>query len=194
MGAALYIYSAKMGIALPTKTDQVYPFLALHHFAPTAGIVFILGIIAASYASTDSALTALTTSFCIDILNIQKVAEEKKKQRLKTLSHLGFTALMLIVVILFAQFNNDALIKTIFKLASYTYGPLLGLYAFGLYSGRDTNDKLVPYFAVVSPLLGLLLNIYSQELFAGYKFGFEILIVNGGIMYGGLLLFSKKQI
>jgi len=193
LGAALYIYAQNKGIALPAKPDDLFPILALQYFSPIAGIVFILGIIAATYASTDSALTALTTSFCIDFLNINKY-KEVQKEKIKTYTHLGITVLMLIIVLVFKAFNNDALITTIFKIAGYTYGPLLGLYAFGMISKRKVLDKAVPFIALLSPLVSFVLATNSQAWFWGYQFGFELLLLNGMFTFVGLWLFSNKSI
>jgi len=193
LGAALYIYAQNKGITLPAKPDDLFPILALQYFSPIAGIVFILGIIAATYASTDSALTALTTSFCIDFLNINKY-KEVEKEKIKTYTHLGITVLMLVIVLVFKAFNNDALITTIFKIAGYTYGPLLGLYAFGMISKRKVLDKAVPFIALLSPLVSFVLATNSQTWFWGYQFGFELLLLNGMFTFVGLWLFSSESI
>lgn len=192
LGAALYIYAADKGIAIPAKADDLFPVLAIQHFSPIAGVVFILGIIAATYASTDSALTALTTSFCIDFLNINQYEKESQKEKIKTYTHLGFTLLMLVIVLLFKVFNTDALITTIFKLAGYTYGPLLGLFAFGMTTKRKIKDVAVPFIAIVSPVISYVLAVNSAEWFAGYQFGFELLLINGLFTYIGLWAVSSK--
>ena len=189
LGAMLYLYSNSKGIAIPDRTDDLFPILAVNHFSTFAGIVFLLGITAAAYSSADSALTALTTAFCVDFLNF-KSGEDRKSTRIKV--HLGFSILILLVIIIFKQINNEAVISAVFTVAGYTYGPLLGLFSFGLFTKLMPKDKLVPWICVASPILSYLLNIYSDQLFNGYKFGFELLIVNGLITFLGLLLTSKK--
>ncbi len=195
LGVLLYVFAETKGLALPARTDDLFPFLALGHFNLVAGILFLLGIIAAAYSSADSALTALTTSFCVDFLNFKQedtdlVMASQKKTRL--LVHIGFSVVLFIVIIIFKSLNNEAVISAVFRAAGYTYGPLLGLYAFGLFTKFKVKDWSVPFICLLSPLLSYLLNIYSEELLWGYKFGFEILIVNGLITFLGLLLFKKE--
>ena len=190
LGALLYIYSQQMGLPLPLRSDELYPALALgNEFGAVAAVTFLLGITAATYASSDSALTALTTSFCIDFLDIQK-HPEVKRQRMKTLVHLMFSGVFLIVIILFRQLNSQAMIRTIFDLAGYTYGPLLGLYAFGLYTKRPVRDKVVPFICLLSPLLtyGIVEFLKSQ----GNDLGFLKLVVNGALTFLGLLAVSRQ--
>lgn len=190
LGALLYIYAGKEGIAIPARTDDLYPMLALgNHFGLVAAVTFLLGITAATYASSDSALTALTTSFCIDFLNIEQYPEAQR-QRLKTMVHIGFSLLFLVVIILFGKLNNQAMIRTIFDIAGYTYGPLLGLYAFGLYTRRGVRDALVPAVCVLSPLLTYLIVTNAPHWF-GYSFGFEKLLLNGLLTFTGLLLIGR---
>ncbi|MBO9636865.1 sodium:solute symporter [Siphonobacter aquaeclarae] len=192
LGALLLIYSQQMGIQLPAKSDDIYPMLALgNHFGIVAAITFLLGITAATYASSDSALTALTTSFCIDFLNIEKYAE-KDRERIKTRVHIMFSVLFLLVIMLFRQLNSQAMIRTIFDLAGYTYGPLLGLYAVGLYTKWHVRDSYVPVVCLVSPLLTYLIVTNSEGLF-GYTFGFEKLLLNGFITLVGLALLRQPK-
>jgi Na+/proline symporter len=193
LGALLYMYADAKGIALPAKSDQLYPMLALNHFGTFTGIFFLLGITASSYASADSALASLTTSFCYDFLNFKHIEEEKRKIYLKNIVHVGFSVLLLLVIILFKLLNDDSVVNSVFKAAGYTYGPLLGLFFFGLFTKRSTNDKYVPYICVLSPIVCYFINLYSVELLAGYIFGFEILLLNGALTFGGLALFSKKK-
>ncbi|MES2388556.1 MAG: sodium:solute symporter [Bacteroidota bacterium] len=192
LGASLYLYATARQIPLPANSDELFPMLALKYFSPVAGVVFILGIIAATYASTDSALTALTTSFCIDIIDFRNRPEaEQNKLRFRT--HIGFSVLLFIIIIIFRASDSAGLIKTILKLAGYTYGPLLGLYAFGLFTRFAVRDKLVPLIAVVAPLLTYMLNTNSEAWFWGYKLGFEILLINGLITFIGLLAISRGK-
>jgi Na+/proline symporter len=189
LGALLYIYAQANQIAIPAKTDELYPLLALGgNFGTLAAVTFLLGIIAASYASSDSALTALTTSFCIDFLRIEKF-QEAKREKIKHRVHIGFSVLFFIVIGLFHVFNNQELIGAVFNLAGYTYGPLLGLFAFGLFTKTAIKDKYVPFVCVASPIITFVLETQSQALFGG--FGFAKLILNGAICY--LLLWSIRK-
>ena len=189
LGALLYIYAQANQIAIPAKTDELYPLLALGgNFGTLAAVTFLLGIIAASYASSDSALTALTTSFCIDFLRIEKF-QEAKREKIKHRVHIGFSVLFFIVIGLFHVFNNQELIGAVFNLAGYTYGPLLGLFAFGLFTKTAIKDKYVPFVCVASPIITFILETQSQALFGG--FGFAKLILNGAICY--LFLWSIRE-
>lgn len=191
LGALLYIYAQANQIAIPAKTDELYPMLALGgQFGTLAAVTFLLGIIAASYASSDSALTALTTSFCIDFLSIEKFKEEKRK-KIKHRVHLGFSLLFFVVIGLFHMFNNQELIAAVFNLAGYTYGPLLGLFSFGLFTKLKIRDKLVPIVCVGSPVLTFILETQSQSLFGG--FGFAKLLLNGSICFLLLYLIRVKK-
>ena len=192
LGALLYIYAQANQITIPAKTDELYPMLALGgQFGTLAAVTFLLGIIAASYASSDSALTALTTSFCIDFLSIEKFKEEKRT-KIKHRVHLGFSLLFFVVIGLFHVFNNQELIAAVFNLAGYTYGPLLGLFSFGLFTKLQVRDKLVPIICVGSPVLTFILETQSQSLFGG--FGFAKLILNGSICFLLLWLIREKKI
>lgn len=189
LGALLYIYAQANQIVIPAKTDELYPLLALGgNFGTLAAVTFLLGIIAASYASSDSALTALTTSFCIDFLRIEKF-QEAKRNKIKHRVHIGFSVLFFIVIGLFHVFNNQELIGAVFNLAGYTYGPLLGLFAFGLFTKTAIKDRYVPLVCVASPIITYILETQSQALFGG--FGFAKLILNGAICY--LLLWSIRE-
>lgn len=190
LGALLFIYSTQKGIPLPASSDDLFPSLALHEFGTFAGIFFLLGIIASSYASADSAMAALTTSFCIDFLNF-KDKPEAQKQKEKFLVHIGVSVAFLIIILIFRQINNRSLIDTVLTVASYTYGPLLGMYTFGLFTKLAIKDKLVPYICVISPILTFILNTYSPIWFNGYVFGFELLILNG--LFTFLMLLFIKQ-
>ncbi|MCF6184908.1 MAG: sodium:solute symporter [Bacteroidales bacterium] len=192
LGVLLYYYAAQTGILLPVKSDDVFPFLALNNLSVFAGIVFLLGITAAAFSSADSALTALTTSFSVDFLNLKVDEDNKNINKIKRLVHIGFSLLLFGVIILFKALNNESVVSDVFKVAGYTYGPILGLFAFGLLSKRKVNDKAVPFIAIISPVLLYFINMYSEQLLFGYKFGFELLIVNGALMFSGLFIFSKK--
>ena len=192
LGALLYVYAEQKGIALPSNPDYLYPTLALKYFGTAAGIFFLLGITASSYASSDSALAALTTSFCIDFLQFEN-RTEKEKQRLKFFVHLGFTFLLFLIILLFRFLNNDSVVNAVFKVAGYTYGPLLGLFAFGLANKRQLHDKLVPFICIGSPVVCYFLNQHAAEWFNGYKFDFELLILNGFFTFIGLWAISFKE-
>jgi Na+/proline symporter len=195
LGAMLYIYANQKGIAIPAKGDELFPFIATQgHLPAIVGVFFILGLIAAAYSSADSALTALTTSFCVDFLDINKrYAEREKRVRVRKIVHIGIALMMVGVIMIFKAINDDSVISAVFTVAGYTYGPLLGLYSFGLFTKLPVRDKLVPVVAVLSPVICYVLNIYSQQLFNGFKFGFELLIINGALTFLGLLLISKSK-
>ena len=193
LGALLFIYSARNNLTLPALSDELFPRLALNEFGLLAGIFFLLGIIASSYASADSALAALTTSFCIDFLDF-KNKPESVKQKQKNIVHFAFSVLFLLIILIVKEINEKSLIDTVLSVAGYTYGPLLGLFAFGLLTKLPVRDKLVPLICVLSPLLSYLVSSYSEHWFDGYKIGIEILIINGMITFLGLFLISKKVV
>jgi SSS family transporter len=191
LGMLLYIYANKNGIEVPARSDDLYPILALNHFSVSIGIIFLLGIIAAAFSSADSALTALTTAFCVDFLNLDGKSErDQKRARLSV--HVGFSFILFLVIVIFRVINNDSVISAVFTVAGYTYGPLLGLFSFGLFTRKQVIDRYVPFLAILSPVLTYLISLNSEALFWGYKFGFEVLILNGLIMFTGLLLITKK--
>lgn len=202
VGALLYIYATKNGIEIPLdhvtgkpRTDFLFPEIALNHLSIVPAIVFMLGLTAATFATTDSALTALTTSFCVDFLHMDKGNNANADGAVKKrhLVHVGFSLLMFIVIIVFNTLNDESVVKGIFKVASYTYGPLLGLYSFGLFmKKRGLHDKLVPLVCILSPAICYLLNANSASLLGGYTFSVELILVNGLITFIGLLLISKK--
>lgn len=196
LGVLLYQYAAAKGIAVPEKTDDLFPNIALKYLGTISGIFFIIGLISAAYPSADGALTALTTSFCIDFLNMKERTDmdEKQKKRLRHAVHIGFAAILLVVIVIFKAINNDAVINNLFTWAGYTYGPLLGLFAFGVLTKRSVNDPMVPLVCLLSPVICYYLNVYSEQLFNGYKFGFELLIVNGLITFMGLWAIGKKTV
>jgi len=214
LGALLYIYASSKGIIIENfsepelikdcpiellnsrntlfeceRTDQLFPFLALRHLTPVAGLVFILGLIAAAYSSADSALTALTTSFCVDFLGFR---EDSNRIKTRYLVHVGFSLLLFSTIIVFRLLNNESVINSLFKLAGYTYGPLLGLYSFGLFTRLKIKDPWVPLIAFFSPILCGILSLKSKQWFGGYEFGFELLIFNGLLTFIGLLFLVKR--
>lgn len=189
LGALLYVYATEKGIVLPTKTDDFYPMLALNHLGLVVGITFLLGITAATYASSDSALTALTTAFCIDFMNVEG-KPESERSRIKFWVHIGFSVLFYVVILIFNQLNNTEVITAVFKLAGYTYGPLLGLFSFGLLTQRAVRDRWVPLVCCLAPVVTYVAVTKSVEWFGGYQIGFELLILNGLLTFLGLWLLS----
>ena len=202
VGALLYIYAENNGVAIPLenglpRTDLLFPEIAFNHLALIPSVIFLLGLTAATFATTDSALTALTTSFCVDFLGMDKEKNLKNTNNVsrRHLVHISFSLLMFFVIIVFNVLNDDSVVSMIFRIASYTYGPLLGLYSFGLFlQSRGVNDKLVPFVCVASPLLTLLLSQNSAVLFGDYVFDVELIIVNALITFLLLLAISKKQV
>jgi SSS family transporter len=192
LGVMLYLYSETNGISLPAKTDELFPMLATQHFSAFAGIVFVLGITAAAYSSADSTLTALTTSFCIDFLELERKYPAEKRVSIRKKVHLVFTFVMFLVILLFYWINDQSVINSVFIIAGYTYGPLLGLYSFGLFTKWQVQDRWVPYIAVAAPVFAYIISSNSESWFWGYKFGFEVLILNGLLMFTGLFLLRKK--
>ena len=192
LGVLLYAYVDFNHIIIPDGTDRLFPFLAIGHFSMIAGVGFILGITAAAYSSADSALTALTTSFCIDFLNFKPENFEAKKH-IKLRVHLGFSVMLVLVILLFKAINDQSVINSIFSIAGYTYGPLLGMFAFGVYTTRLVKDRWVPLICLISPIICYILSTHSESWLNGYRFGFELLILNGGITFLGLFLTSKRS-
>jgi SSS family transporter len=198
LGALMYVYADQINFSLPAKTDDFYPLMALKHFGGfalgTGGVIvsvtFLIGITAATYASSDSALTALTTAFCVDFLNIEK-KEEKERLKLKNRTHLAFAFVFFLAIMVFHAVNSSDLITAIYKIASYTYGPLLGLFVFGIYTKRKVNDVMVPWVCIAAPVLTFIL-VMLIEKFGGYKFGFENLLLNGLLTMAGLYIFNRK--
>ncbi len=193
LGVLLFHYAATKGIALPEKTDALFPTLALGHLGTFAAIVFVIGLTAATFSSADSVLTTLTTSFCIDLLGMEERKELTEAQRtsMRHKVHIGFAVLLWLVILGFQAINSKAIIDAIFTLASYTYGPLLGLFAFGLFNKAKVQDRWVPLVCVVSPLICYVLQQNSAAWFHGYKIGFELLILNGLLTFLGLWLIRK---
>lgn len=201
VGALLYIYANKNGIEIPKdlitgkpRTDLLFPEIAFHHLSFIPSLVFLLGITAATFATTDSALTALTTSFCVDFLDMKKKKNSNNEALVKTrhLIHLGFSFLMFITILIFNTINDSSVVGMIFRVASYTYGPLLGLYCFGLFwKSKTVKDKFVPFVCLASPVMSYFISENSTNLF-GYTFDNELIIVNGLLTLLGLVLISKN--
>ena len=190
LGLLLTVYAQQNGV--DARRDQLFPELATQgYFGIGVAIVFILGLIAAAYSSADSALTSLTTSFSIDILDIEKRYSEKKQVVVRKTIHVIMSLVLIITIILFKYVIADAtVIAKLFTFAGYTYGPLLGLYAFGLFSKWKVKDKLVPLVALATPILGYVISINSLKWF-GFEFNFFILVLNGALTYLGLVLIRR---
>jgi solute:Na+ symporter, SSS family len=192
LGALLYIYANEKGITA-TK-DELFPEVALLNggLGVGLGIVFILGLIAAAYSSADSALTSLTTSFCVDILGFEKEGDQKKQIKTRKMIHLMFSFILLVVIMIIKALNDDSVIDSLFKLAGYTYGPLLGLYSFGMITKWKVKDKFVPIVCLLSPFVTYFIGLNSEAWF-NYKFGFELLILNGLLTFAGLYILRKEE-
>ncbi len=194
LGASLFIFAAEKGLALPETSDQMFPMIALQVLGPVSGIVFMIGLISAAYSSADGTITSLTTSFIVDVIDIDKRYQtEKQKKKVRYISHFLITALLYILVLTFSLFSGKAVIDQVFTIAGYTYGPLLGLFAFGLFTKYQIHEKFVPLVVIASPLISYLLSINSEAWFWGYRFGFELLIINGLITFAMLLALVRKE-
>ncbi len=193
LGALLMIYSQSKGVSV-TSTDDLFPTVAFKYLGPVAGIVFLIGLISAAFPSADGALTSLTTSVSIDFLGLDKkqAITETAKTKIRYSVHILIALIFFISILIFRALNDRAVIDKLFTIAGYTYGPLLGLYSFGLFTKRRVNDRITPFIAITSPVICYFLSMYSEELFNGYKFGFELLLVNGFLTFIGLLIFSNK--
>ncbi|RYY39601.1 MAG: sodium:solute symporter [Chitinophagaceae bacterium] len=191
LGGLLHLYAESSGVA--ATGDKLFPAVALEHMPPVIGIVFIIALISALFPSADGAITALTSSFCIDILGIKRRADwdERKQKRVRQTVHLVFAAVFLLCVMLFKWISNPSMIGVILKVAAYTYGPLLGLFTFGLVTRRLVQDGLVPYVCIAAPVLCYLIDHFQAELLGGFQIGPELLILNGVLVFVGLLLISK---
>lgn len=191
LGALLYLYAGNLQLQLPAHSDDVYPWLAFNKLGMAVGIAFLIGVIAAAYSSADSALTSLTTTLSIDFLKAEQLTEERRV-KVKTRSHLAFSILLILVILAFRAVNDQSVVVAVFTVAGYTYGPILGLFLFGLLTKRKINDRWVPLIAVAAPALSYLISANSEKWLGGYTFGFEILILNGLLMISGLYIISKK--
>lgn len=187
LGVLLSMLAQQEGIALPSSGDELLPmFAATGKMGNMVVVLFTIGIVAASFSSADSALTALTTTYCVDIK--EKADDEALRHRV----HAGMSVVFVIFILLFRTFNSTNLIDAIYILVSYTYGPLLGLFAFGLFTKYQVTDRWVPYFAILSPILCYALDVLVQQLW-GYHFGYELLMLNGAFTFAGLYVTRKKE-
>ena len=196
LGVLLLIFAKQNGIVLPDVSDNILPVIASEYLGPYVLGIFVVGIVAAAFSSADSALTALTTSFCVDILDMKAVSQtkeqEKKDIKTRRIVHLGISVVFVLIILIIKAIGSDSIITAIYKLASYTYGPLLGLYFFGLYSRVKPVDKYVPYVAIGAPILCFIIDIAMLQLY-NYRVGYELLLLNGLITCIGLWLISSKN-
>ncbi len=192
LGVLIYHYAFQNNITIPATSDELYPLLALNHFGTFAGTVFMIGIVAAAFSSADSALTALTTSFCIDILDLpHRQGVNQEKVRLGV--HIMFTLILFVTIVIFDQINDKSVVSAVFKAAGFTYGPLLGLYVFGLSNKLTIKDKWVPMICILSPFTSYILDRNAAAWFGGYQFGFEILLINATFTFLGLMMVVKRR-
>lgn len=196
LGALLWMYLGHLQMAAPERADQLYGMLAMDHLPMYIGIAFIVGLVASSYNSADGTLTAITTTVCVDFLGFnqeEKYKEEAYKTKIRKRTHVLISILFAGVIMLFQLINKGSVINELFRAAGFTYGPLLGLFAFGLLTRRKIKDRLAIWVCIAAPLISYFLNAYSEQLFNGLTFGFLILAVNGIITFLGLLLISVKE-
>lgn len=213
LGGLLYLYAENLGAGYVTTVengkdvtrfmlegknataDKLFPVLALEHMPAVVSVIFIIALISALFPSADGAITALTSSFCIDILGMQRKTEwtDKEKKRIRQRVHLIFAFVFLVFVMVFNEVNNPSMIGVILKVAAYTYGPLLGLFTFGIITRRQVHDRLVPVICIIAPVLCFVLEKYQRLIFGSFEIGLELLIINGLITFIGLLLVSRKR-
>ena len=194
LGATLLIYADRLGIHV-ASTDNLFPTIALKFLSPLAGLVFLIGLISAAYPSADGALTSLTTSFCIDILNFNKTENLSvhQKKRIRYAVHIGIALILWVIIILFRTINDKAIIDKLFTIAGYTYGPILGFFSFGLFTKWQVKDLWIPLIALFSPVICYIISVHSQTWLHGYIFGFELLIFNGMLTFAGMMIVRKAN-
>lgn len=197
LGGMLLAFAQKNGIDLANMpTDRIYPEIAFKYLGKAGALVFVFGLISAGFSSADGTFTALTTTVCYDILRIEKrYPQERQQAQARRWVHLFVSMLFLLVIIIASSHHNDALIRIIFMVASYTYGPLLGMFMFGIFTKREIRKQLrwlVPIIAIAVPTLCYVLSSHSQQWLCGYRFGYELLIVNGLLVFACLTAVSRK--
>ena len=194
LGVLLFIFAERSGIQAPAQTDELFPMIATQGYFPAiVGVLFLLGLIAAAYSAAGSALTSLTTSFTVDILETVKKKDDAGVAHTRTRVHVGMALVMGIVILLFNMLNNTNVIDAVYILASYTYGPILGMFAFGIFTKNQVRDRYIPIVAMVAPILCFILQKNSEKWFNGYAFSYELLIFNALFMFIGLLCLTKKK-
>jgi Na+/proline symporter len=193
LGGLLHLYGTEQGVT--AVGDQLFPELALNYMPTAVSIIFIIALISALFPSADGAITALTSSFCIDILGMQRKAawDEARRKRIRQWVHLSVAAVFLLFVMVFYWIDDKSMIDVILKVAAYTYGPLLGLFTFGIITKRQVNDALVPIVCILAPVLCYIIERYQQYIFGDFQIGLELLIINGALTFLGLMLISKKM-
>ncbi|HLD53424.1 MAG TPA: sodium:solute symporter [Sediminibacterium sp.] len=192
LGGLLYLYAENLNITV--SGDKIFPVLAMEHMPPVVSVIFIIALISALFPSADGAITALTSTFCIDIIGIQRRADltEAAQKKIRQRVHLTFAAIFLVFVLIFKWVNDPSMIGLLLKIAAYTYGPLLGLFTFGIITKRVVKDALVPYVCIAAPIICFIIDKYQKSLLGSYEVGLELLIINGTITFLGLILISKK--
>lgn len=192
MGGLLHLYGAQESVS--SAGDQLFPDIALNHMPPFISIIFIIALISALFPSADGAMTALTSSLCIDIFGMREKTQwdDSKKEKFRKNIHLLVALSFLIMVIIFKVINDNSMIGLILKLAGFTYGPLLGLFAFGIFTKYKMKDKLVPFVCIAAPVISFLIDKYQEKLFGEFKIGLELLIINGLLTFIGLWLIRRK--
>ena len=186
LGVLLTMWYQQQGIEMPAMGDELLP-MYVEQAGTLVMVLFVLGIVAASFSSADSALTSLTTIYCVDIIG------QKDNEQLRKRTHLAMCAIFVLFILFFKVVNSTSLIDAIYIICSYTYGPLLGLFAYGLLTKREVNDRWVPYIAIASPLLCYAID-YGVGQMTGYHFGYELLMLNGLLTFVGLYLSSKRSV
>ncbi|WP_276501056.1 sodium:solute symporter [Terrimonas pollutisoli] len=192
LGGLLYLYGSQQNMT--ATGDALFPELALRHMPPVVSVIFIIALISALFPSADGAITALTSSFCIDILGMQRRQDwtDKQKKSIRQRVHLTVAFIFLLFVLVFYKVNNPSMIGVILKVAAYTYGPLLGLFTFGIITKRQVADKWVPLICVASPLICFILDKFQKQIFGSFELGLELLIINGLLTFIGLLMVSRE--
>ncbi len=196
LGVLLLAYAGQNGIPLPEVSDNILPLIASEYLGTVVLSIFVVGIVAAAFSSADSALTALTTSFCVDILGMKSIAKdikhEEREVRIRRRVHLGISAVFILIILLIEVIGSNSIINAIYKLASYTYGPLLGLYVAGLYTKVNPTDRYVPFVAIAAPVICFLIELTMLHFFA-YRVGYELLLMNGMVTALGLWAISQNK-
>lgn len=192
LGGLLYLYAPGAGVS--ASGDKIFPTVVMQHMPAVLQLIFFIGLVSALFPSADGAMTALTSSFSIDILGVQRRADltEASRKRIRHRVHLAFCAIFLALVLVFKWIDNPSMVGLVLKLTGYTYGPLLGLFGFGILTRRELRDRWVPYVALSGPVICYVIDSNQQFLFGSYRIGLELLILNGLLVFAGLLLISKK--
>jgi len=192
MGGLLHLYGNKEG--LDSTGDFLFPTVAINHMPPIMSIIFVIALISALFPSVDGAMTALSSSFCLDILKIKnRNWSSKKQEKTRKLVHLSFAIIFLIMLIVFKLINNNSMIGVILKLAGFTYGPLLGLFVFGIFTKYRVKDKFVPYICIIAPVISYFIDHYQEKIFGNFKIGLELIVINGMLTFIGLFLCKSNK-